>query len=107
MNNNCLREKILSKHSKRSFFILKDLKISAIGTHLWRGKYFKGKVYTYGEQLAVVLDEEKQAVVRRLVLSQLLGIGQTNGGGCGRLMVVPAWRHGRRTVMGRDRAGRR
>jgi len=64
---------------------------------------------TYGEQLTVVLDEEQQAVVRRLVLSQLLGIGQTHGGGggCGRLMVVPAWRHGRRTVVRRDRAGRR
>jgi len=104
MNNSYLRKKILSKCA---FFILEDLKISDVGTHIWRGKIFQGEVYTYGEQLTVVLDEEQQAVVRRLVLSQLLGIGQTDGGCCWRLMVVPAWRHGRRTVVGRDRAGRR
>lgn len=59
-------------------------------------------MYTYDKQLMVLLDEEQQAVVGRLVLAQLLGVRQAGGG---RLVAARHRAAGR--PLRRDRAGRR
>lgn len=60
---------------------------------------------TYDKQLVILLDEEQQTVVGRLVLAQLLGVRQADGGRLMMVNVISARWHGRRPV-GRDRAGR-